>query len=453
MAPPQDEVSRVGPPASPPLKVLVIAPQPFFAERGTPIAVRHLVETLCADGHTVDLLTYPFGYDISVERLTIHRCRRLPGIRDVRIGFSMAKVLMDMPLMAKLYRMCRRTRYDVVHAVEESVYGALMLRRVHGASVIYDMDSSLADQLVAKSFLFRLVAPLLHIAERWAIRNSDLVAPMCQDLARYAGEVRDDHVPVLHDVPLKTDEPDEAPTQLQRAPGHPIALYVGNLESYQGIDMLVEAVSLLPAHCPVHVAVIGGPMSEVKRFRRIAADRGLRDRLKFLGPRPLDHLPRLLAQADILLSPRMQGDNTPLKLYSYMASGRPILATRLRTHTQVLDDSTALLVDPEPQGFARGILRLVSDGDLRRRLATSAKMRVARHYSLASFQNRVRHVYLRSRRERGVVWSAGSSGPAAAHRPWDRRRPGDRRRGADRRSSTRASFDRRHGDRRAFALA
>jgi glycosyltransferase involved in cell wall biosynthesis len=434
------------------MKVLLIAPQPFFTERGTPIAVRHLIETLCADGHSVDLLTYPFGEDVGIDGLTIHRCARVPGVRRVRIGFSLAKLLQDLPLFARLYRMSRRTRYDVVHAVEESVYGALLLRRVHRAHVIYDMDSSLAEQLVAKNVLFRLISPVLHMAERWAMRNADVVAPMCQDLARYARAVRDDDVPVLHDVPVRGGGPEGVSAPLERAPGHVLALYVGNLEFYQGIELLIEAVSLLPGHCPVQVAVVGGPMNEVRRLRKVATDRGLRTRLRFLGPKPVAQLEHLLTQADVLLSPRTLGANTPLKLYSYMASGRAILATRLRAHTQVLDDSTALLVEPEPEGFARGLLRLVGDPDLRRVLGTEAKRRVASQYSLSSFQHRVRSVYWRSRRERDRV--AARSGPGYRElQPESDRRRRDRRYGGDRRSAARGAFDRRIGDRRALAMA
>ena len=81
----------------------------------------------------------------------------------------------------------------------------------------------------------------------------------------------------------------------------------------------------------------------------------------FAGQRPAEEIPRFLDAADVLVSPRSTGTNTPLKIYQYLRSGRPIVATRLLTHTQVLDDDVALLTPATPEGFAEGILTAIAD--------------------------------------------------------------------------------------------
>jgi glycosyltransferase involved in cell wall biosynthesis len=101
----------------------------------------------------------------------------------------------------------------------------------------------------------------------------------------------------------------------------------------------------------------------------------------FLGPRPVSVLPALLRQADVLVSPRLKGLNTPMKIYSYLDSGTAVLATRLRTHTQVLDDRTAYLVDPEPEALGAGLAELLSDQALRQRLGTQAKQYVQEEFT------------------------------------------------------------------------
>src|SRR5690606_30645805 len=110
-------------------------------------------------------------------------------------------------------------------------------------------------------------------------------------------------------------------------------------------------------------------------------DLGIAQRVHFLGPRPIEHLGGYLEQADVLASPRVLGTNTPMKLYSYLDSGRAVLATRLPTHTQVLDDSVALLVDPTPEHFGTGLARLLGDAELREVLGRQARQRVQEEYT------------------------------------------------------------------------
>jgi glycosyltransferase involved in cell wall biosynthesis len=100
-----------------------------------------------------------------------------------------------------------------------------------------------------------------------------------------------------------------------------------------------------------------------------------------------------LTQADILCSPRLKGVNTPMKIYSYMGSGRAILATDILSHTQVLDDSTALLVPPTSKGIARGIQTLLHDPDHRARIGRNAASRARSTYSISVFRRRLEEAY------------------------------------------------------------
>jgi glycosyltransferase involved in cell wall biosynthesis len=81
------------------------------------------------------------------------------------------------------------------------------------------------------------------------------------------------------------------------------------------------------------------------------------------------------------VSPRLKGLNTPMKIYSYLDSGTAVLATRLRTHTQVLDDRIAYLVAPDPGALGAGLADLLSDPVLRERLAQQAKAYVQREFT------------------------------------------------------------------------
>jgi glycosyltransferase involved in cell wall biosynthesis len=82
-----------------------------------------------------------------------------------------------------------------------------------------------------------------------------------------------------------------------------------------------------------------------------------------------------------------------MKVYSYLDSGRPLLATRLPTHTQVLDDEVACLVEPEPEAFARGLVRLLTSEPLRERLAANARELALREFTPAAFAAKLQRFY------------------------------------------------------------
>ena len=100
----------------------MIAPEPFYQCRGTPIAILNVLRALDELGYGVDLVTYPFGEDIDLAGLTILRTWRPPLIRDVKIGPSLAKIFLDMPLYITTARALRRTQYDVLHTHEEAAF-------------------------------------------------------------------------------------------------------------------------------------------------------------------------------------------------------------------------------------------------------------------------------------------------------------------------------------------
>lgn len=272
---------------------------------------------------------------------------------------------------------------------------ARRLKGLYGLPYVYDMDSCISQQIADKYPAARFLARAIGRLEGGAVRASEGVVAVCQALEEVA-LAHDASVRVcrLEDISLLAESPPgEAPDEELALDG-PVVMYVGNLESYQGIDLLLEGFALAAPQQPeAHLVVIGGNETDVARYREKARLLGLAEQALFLGPRPQAHLGHYLAQAQVLASPRMQGQNTPMKIYSYLDSGRPLLATRLPTHTQVLDDEIALLVEPEPQDLARGLLELLGDPRLRSRLAARAQERVAAQYSLEAYRRKLLGFY------------------------------------------------------------
>src|SRR5688572_32381095 len=129
------------------VKILMIAPEPFFEPRATPFSEYHRIRALLELGHTVDLVTYPFGRDVSMPGLRVFRCLRPPFVREVRIGPSLAKIPLDLTLTVTALRRAASERYDVVHSHEEGSFIGIVLSAMFGIPHLYDMHSSLPQQL------------------------------------------------------------------------------------------------------------------------------------------------------------------------------------------------------------------------------------------------------------------------------------------------------------------
>lgn len=371
------------------MKILFLAPQPVYQDRGSPIAIRMVLEVMSERGDVVDLVTYHEGVDLDLKNVTFHRIPNLSFVRNVRPGFSFKKLICDFFMIFKIAPLVIRNRYDVVHGVEEAVFFALLLKVLFRLPYVYDMDSSLAQQMVEKNPKLAFLSSVLNFFEGLAVRHAEVVVPVCDALADTARAHRPRKLTLLYDVPLLQEAESAPPEPLRDQLGirGVMAMYVGNLESYQGIDLLLEAFATAAQQVEaLDLVIIGGAAADIDTYKQKSRTLGLEQRVHLLGPRPINQLGAYLAQADILVSPRTKGNNTPMKIYSYMDSGRAILATDLRTHTQVLDAESALLVPPQPAAYAEGMIRLAQDAALRQQLGQQARRLIEEKYNYTVFR-------------------------------------------------------------------
>lgn len=374
------------------MRILFLSPQPLYQDRGSSIANKLIIEVLSERGEQTDVITYAEGKTIEYPNITLHRTPDYKFLRGIRPGFSAKKLVCDVFMFFKAVRLLMSgQRYDVVHAVEESAFIALLFKWFLRVPYIYDMDSSLAQQMVEKYPSLKFLSPVLDFFEGLAIRNAKAVIVVCDALGDIARRHNPKKLITLRDVPLLDDNPVEITEDLRADLGieGPMLMYVGNLESYQGIDLLVEgmAQAVEQSDQPFHAVVIGGADGDIAKYKAMSAQLGIGERIHFIGPRPIGELKMYLQQADVLLSPRTKGNNTPMKIYSYLYSGKPIVATDLWTHTQVLNHDVSVLVEPTPQAYAEGMVRLVKDADLRERLGAAGVRLIEENYSYEVFHS------------------------------------------------------------------
>jgi glycosyltransferase involved in cell wall biosynthesis len=362
----------------------MIAPEPFFEPRGTPFSEYFRIRALSALGHSVDLVTYPFGADKDIPGLRIFRCWRPPGIRAVKTGPSAAKLVLDLFLFAKALGRLLSGKYDLVHTHEEANIMGVVCQKLTKTPHLYDMHSSLVQQM--DNFRFtrsRAVVRFFRFIETASLRNAASVIVICRSLFDHAAGITAAAKLTLienfmDDRPPASDGDKRLGLRKTLDPGgKTIVMYTGTLETYQGIPLLLDSMQRLGGE--YRLVLVGGTASQVEGLRLELAARGLAERVVLVGRQPADEIPYYLQAADVLVSPRTLGTNIPLKVYSYLASGVPVVATDLPTHTQTITSAIAVLARPEPDAFAAGIARAA--GGEGRALAAAARDFCRRNYS------------------------------------------------------------------------
>ena len=383
------------------MRVLMIAPEPFFAYRGTPLSILQRLWALSTLGHSVDLLCYHIGTDIEMPGVTIHRLPRIPFIKSVKIGFSGVKILLDVLLILKAITMLAVHRYDLIHTHEEAAYFSLPLARLFGARHLYDMHSSLPRQL-ARSPLWQSLPfkKLAVMVEHKVIRASDAIISIGGDLEEHVHQVSPKGAHRrIENLAIQTECPPDPGLVVELKAEWGLdsrfsVVYTGNLEQHQGMDLLLQSAAIVRHEYPkVLFLIIGGTPAQVEHWQAVARQHNVVDSVSFVGTVPPMQALAYLEAGDVLVSPRVAGTSIPLKIYSYLHSGKPIIATDVPAHTELLNDDISLLVAPTAKAFADGISQLATDAELRQRLGSQAQAYVKGRFEFADYRAKLAEIY------------------------------------------------------------
>jgi glycosyltransferase involved in cell wall biosynthesis len=378
------------------MHILMIAPEPIFEPRGTPMSVVGRLKALSEMGHQVDLVTYPIGQDVNLPGLRIIRTMGVPCVKKVKIGPSLSKLPLDFYLIVQTFLCLLRKPYDLIHTHEEAGFWGTVLARVFRIPHLYDMHSSLPQQLTNFQFSrSKLLIGIFKKLEKWILKYSDSVITICPDLFHHVAETFPEKgstlVENVVDYGMIFGELDQSESIRKTCPlaKKHVVLYTGTFEHYQGLDLLIHSAEFALKENPrLLFLMVGGHPPQVSFYLKMVQDKGLDHAFHFTGQVQPQEVNSYIRCAHTLVSPRTKGTNTPLKIYAYLRSGLPIVATRLLTHTQVLNDEVAILTDPEPESFAQGIIMAGSHQKLVKKMVQKSRQLAEDMYSYSVYQKK-----------------------------------------------------------------
>lgn len=347
-------------------KILLISPQPFFQWRGSPIRVSFNVQALSELGYSVDLLTLPIGERREFSRVEVIRVANPFKLKQIPIGPSLHKIIFDILLLFKGLQLIRKNKYIVIHGIEDAGIIAVLLGGLSRSKVIFEKHSDPSSH--KKGVLKNIILAIYAFVERLTVKAASAVIctgpGLVEQVDKMGTRTKAFHI---FDIPSSLVEPDRdevevVRTRLQKQADELLVAFVGSFAIYQGIDLLMEAIPEVIRTCPnVRFIIIGGSDEEIKQRQNILEQQGVLMAVSFLGMIAPDTLPAYLSAADILVSPRISGVNTPLKLLDYLKAGKAIVATDLEANRLILNNEVAEFAYPQPANMAAAIVSLVED--------------------------------------------------------------------------------------------
>lgn len=405
----------------------MVAACPFPANHGTPAAIREMSEELARRGHAVRVVTYPLSDPIPISGVEIDRVRQIGSNRKVSVGPSYQRLGFDFFLIFKLLRVVREHRIEVIHAHNyEAALVAGVVGRLTGVPVIYNAINTMISELPSFGFI-RPQALAVGLAKALDYVTPRMAHAIIADTAELRTFLLDqgvapDRVMTINSGvrPEMFAAGDGARVRGKFAPhDEPLIIYTGTFDEFQGVDYLMDAFKIVAERNPSSRLVLLGstinPLHQA-RYEKMAAEMGFASRFTITSC-SLDELPDFLAAADIAVVPRPDSAGIPTKLLNYMAAGKAIVSFK-RAATILEDGQTAILVEPATaERLAEGILTLLRDEALARRLGANVKNFVIGRFDWPSIARQIEEVYDRVLAERASTVTRPTPELAVSTRP------------------------------------
>jgi glycosyltransferase involved in cell wall biosynthesis len=367
------------------VRILYLADVRFPLERANGIQSMQTCHALAKRGHEVTMVVRTDTARPPRDPFAFYGLDPLDGLRIERVAVSGPP-----PMRRILYAAAASThagrpkRYDVVFTRDLGIAATLCRWPARFVPVVYESHGyAPAFALSLPHMLADVRPPSRRKLERLAGNESRVWAAaagyvtitrgLLDELRQRFGN-RENVRAVADGVRLAADRRFE-----WRPPGMvPMLTYVGHLYPWKGVDVLLHATAALNM---VKVTIVGGHAGErdLARLQTLAHDLALGYRATFTGLVAPADVSAYLHAADVLVLPNTatlvsRTYTSPLKLFEYMAAGRPIIASDLPALGEVLhDQENALLVPPEdPEALASAAVRLIRDPELSERLARQA---------------------------------------------------------------------------------
>ena len=400
--------------ADAPLRVLVLAPTPFFADRGCHVRILEEARAVIPCGVELRLVTYHIGRDL--PDFPIDRIPSIPWYSKLEAGPSWHKPYLDLLLLIKALKVARALKPHLIHAhIHEGAFIGAILKRLLRVPMLFDCQGSLTAEITDHRFVRpgSLLQRGFALLERWINLSADFVitsAGPTVELLVQGGVPKERICTLMDGVNTETFVPHPKGAiraKLGLPTDRPIISYLGILNSYQGVDLLLEAAAFLKGQgARMHFLIMGFPERE---YMEKADALGLSDTVTFTGRIPYDQAPLYLSAGDLAVSPKISLTEANGKLFNYIACGLPTVAFDTPVNREILGDTALYAKVGDVASLAGAIGRLAGDRELRDVLGRRGRSRAEKEHSWKARGRDLVGIYRKMLERQGKAVSHGGT--------------------------------------------
>lgn len=339
------------------LKIAMAGACPYPVPQGSQVFMRNTAQCLKALGHEVHLVVYGYGVGADHSGLRIHRAARVPFAAKTSAGPSFAKPFQDLTLTAKLRHVVQRHHIQVVCAHNyEALLAALLVRK---RPILYFAHNAMSDELPYYFGGARFFEEIGRFLDRRYPRRADVVIAPHNRLAGHLvarGCLPEQVAVVPPPIDARLFEPSRPDPD-----GAPPVIYTGNLDAYQNLPLLFEAMKRVHVQKPTTRLIIGTAAQTDHPDAEVAPITGF------------DALHRFLSQDAVFAAPRVSWSGYPIKILNAMAAGKAVVACESAAYPLEHNETGLVVPDNDAEAFADALVRLLDDPTLRMNMGNKAR--------------------------------------------------------------------------------
>ncbi len=383
-------------------RILMIAPTPFFADRGCHIRIYEEIKALQQVGHKVTVCTYHLGRDI--EGIDIRRTLRVPWYTKLEAGPSWHKFYLDELLYRKAKKILSNESFDLIHAhLHEGAFIAGRLKKKFNLPVVADFQGSMTDEIRTHGFAGNF--PWILKSFRWLEKKINKMPDVLMMSSQKAAEVfqhefsiHPDKMEVVTDgvdteaFVMNPTERKEMREKLGISNNQFVVVFLGLLTPYQGIDSLIEMIpEVIRKIQNVHFLIMGFPNEN--HYRQMCKEKKIESHITFTGKVPYDMARKYLSCGDVAVSSKISKSEGNGKLMNYMAMGLPTVVFDTPVNREILGENGIYAKYPDTHSFQTKLIEILEDSGKRSHLQPLLRTRATNQFSWSQRATQITKLY------------------------------------------------------------